>query len=180
MKTSLAVLAIVIVVIVAVGAYYATKSFESSSSTVSYNSTSTVQQRSGGAGSTTIGVLPVVPSTNSLPSNTAYTIIVVQNTSIGSYLSNAAGYTLYYYKQDSQNSGASTCNGGCASAWPPFYTSPLVLPAGLSASNFSTIIRSDGTKQLTYKGYPLYTYAGETAPYQLNGEGVGGFYAVFK
>jgi predicted lipoprotein with Yx(FWY)xxD motif len=35
-----------------------------------------------------------------------------------------------------------------------------------------TIKRTDGSEQLTYNGHPLYTYAGDTAPGQANGNNI--------
>ncbi|MDE1824909.1 MAG: hypothetical protein KGH61_00255 [Candidatus Micrarchaeota archaeon] len=77
------------------------------------------------------------------------------------------------YTPDKQYSGNSTCYGGCARVWPIFYTSSLVLPPSLKSLNFSTITRTDGSKQLTYLGYPLYYYAGDTKAGDISGQNVG-------
>ncbi len=57
--------------------------------------------------------------------------------------------------------GISSCTGGCSSLWPPF-TADLTaakLDAGLTATDFATITTVSGKKQVTYKGWPLYTYS---------------------
>jgi predicted lipoprotein with Yx(FWY)xxD motif len=94
--------------------------------------------------------------------------------SMGAYLTNSSGWTLYTYAKDVPNNGTSACNGGCAKFWPPFYTSNPQLPRGLNSSSIGTITRTDGTKQSTYNGWPLYYYAPDTQAGQTNGEGVGG------
>lgn len=106
------------------------------------------------------------------------TVKIANSAALGSYLTNGAGYTLYTYSADSPNSGTSSCTGYCASLWPPFYVSNLVLPQGLNASAFGTITGAGGVKQLTYKGLPLYLYSGDSKPGQTNGQGVAGFYVA--
>jgi predicted lipoprotein with Yx(FWY)xxD motif len=70
--------------------------------------------------------------------------IQVKTTADGvNYLTDADGMTLYYYTLDTN--GQSACYGGCAKAWPIFYTETLSVPDSLNASDFGTITRSDGT-----------------------------------
>jgi predicted lipoprotein with Yx(FWY)xxD motif len=83
--------------------------------------------------------------------------------------------TLYTSSGD-KTPGASSCTGGCATIWPPLaVTGTPTYAAGLTASKFTTITRSDGTKQLAYNGKPLYTFASDSAPGETTGQGVGGF-----
>ena len=90
------------------------------------------------------------------------------------------GATLYRYAPD--GTGAPTCTGACATAWPP-----LIVPAGSTApaagsgvtsADLGTVTRSDGALQVTYKKMPLYTYAGDASSGQTNGQGVGGVWFV--
>ena len=117
-------------------------------------------------------------NTTVIATNAKLTVKISNNTTLGPYLINGSGYTLYTYSGDSPNSGTSSCTGGCISIWPPFYTPTLVLQKGLNASEFGTITRAGGIKQLTYKGWPLYLYTGDSKPGQTNGEGVAGFYVA--
>jgi predicted lipoprotein with Yx(FWY)xxD motif len=69
-------------------------------------------------------------------------------------------FPVYSYSSDS--SSTSTCNGSCATSWPPVLSEGAPgLTNPLSATNVSTITRSDRTVQLTYKGKPLYLYSQE-------------------
>jgi predicted lipoprotein with Yx(FWY)xxD motif len=64
----------------------------------------------------------------------------------------------------------SNCNGSCATYWPPV-KGPVTAEAGLTGT-LGTITRSDGSKQATYNGHPLYTYISDSAPGQAKGNGL--------
>lgn len=175
MKNSLIVLVLAIIVIVAVGGYYVSRG--SGSSTVSQSGGTCIGTNGQPCGATSTvnqtGTINTAPAIN-------FTVSMMHSPAVGDYLVNGSGFTLYYFKLDTQNSGTSACNGGCAITWPAFYTNNLVLPAGFNLANFSTITRSDGTKQLAYDGWPLYTYAHDTAAGEMNGQGVGGVWYAFN
>jgi len=82
-------------------------------------------------------------------------------------LTTAAGFTLYWFVPDT--STTSKCTGSCATYWPPV-KGPATAGSGVTGT-LSTITRPDGSTQATYDGHPLYTYAGDTAPGQANGNG---------
>ncbi|ULC59876.1 hypothetical protein MBM09_02585 [Flaviramulus sp. BrNp1-15] len=96
----------------------------------------------------------------------------------GSVLTNSDGFTLYFFAPDAK--GDANCLGGCADNWPAFFDADLSLDAGLQASDFGTITRSDGESQNTYKGWPLYTFINDTQANQINGDGAGGVWFVGK
>ena len=83
-------------------------------------------------------------------------------------LTNARGLTLYSFAPDTPTT--SKCNGSCAHSWPPV-EGPATAGPGVTGT-LGTITRSDGTIQATYKGHPLYTYLGDTAPGQAKGNGL--------
>jgi predicted lipoprotein with Yx(FWY)xxD motif len=92
-------------------------------------------------------------------------------------LTDAKGMTLYYWTKDTANQ--SMCTGGCASTWPPLLTSGSGAPT--SATQLSgTLTAFDGAngRQVAYNGHPLYTYSGDSAAGQANGEGIGGLWFV--
>ena len=102
------------------------------------------------------------------------TVITTKTSSGGSFLTNSAGRAVYLFLADS--TGKSACDGACASAWPPVIaTGQPTATGGAQASDLGTITRSDGTKQVTYDGHPLYYFVGDTGPGTDKGQGVDGF-----
>jgi len=97
------------------------------------------------------------------------TMIMTHSTSKGTVLTDAQGKTLYWFAIDT--STKSNCNGSCATYWPPVPGHAEVASGTTLMHGFGTIKRSDGSTQATYSGHPLYTYAGDTAPGQINGNG---------
>lgn len=89
------------------------------------------------------------------------------------YLTNGDGMAVYLYTNDTQNSGKSTCTGGCAAIWPPVTTAGKSMAGqGVDASLLGTLTRADGSIQVTYNGWPLYTFAKDASAGDTNGEGV--------
>jgi predicted lipoprotein with Yx(FWY)xxD motif len=80
-------------------------------------------------------------------------------------LTNARGLTLYWFVPDTPSHSA--CNGACVQHWTPV-PGPATAGAGVTGS-LGTITRSNGSKQATYDGHPLYTYVADTAPGQAKG-----------
>lgn len=108
----------------------------------------------------------------------SYTVKIAQNKFLGNYLVNQSNFTLYYYQNDSKTIGSSTCYGECAVQWPPFYSAQLTLPEELRRIDFGEITRTDGSKQTTFKGWPLYLYTKDNEPEDTAGEGVEGLWHV--
>jgi predicted lipoprotein with Yx(FWY)xxD motif len=100
---------------------------------------------------------------------------------LGQFLTAYNGMTLYTFTKDSV--GTSTCYGGCAQKWPA-YTVPsadaINVPANLEATNIGTIVRADGSIQVTYHGMPLYFWANDQQPGDTGGQGVGNVWFVAK
>jgi predicted lipoprotein with Yx(FWY)xxD motif len=80
-------------------------------------------------------------------------------------IANSKGFTLYWFAPDTP--AKSTCYGTCAQYWPPVTGTPTAGPG--VTGRLATITRSDGSAQATYDGHPLYTYIGDSAPGQANG-----------
>jgi predicted lipoprotein with Yx(FWY)xxD motif len=93
----------------------------------------------------------------------------------GKALVDTQGRTLYLFEADKGDK--STCNGACASLWPPATVTGTATTAGpgLAANQIGTTQRSDGKRQLTYSGHPLYRYAADSKPGQANGQGLDQF-----
>lgn len=100
--------------------------------------------------------------------------------SVGSYLTGAAGKTLYIFTKDTAGSGKSVCNGDCATKWPPLVVASLAdVRADSGATGALALVsRDDGTKQVSYKGAPLYYFAPDGAAGDTKGQGVGGVWFV--
>ncbi|WP_304452002.1 hypothetical protein [Nocardiopsis sp. YSL2] len=98
----------------------------------------------------------------------------------GDVLTDGDGNVLYLFTDDGP--GTSTCFDGCAETWPPLRAEAADAPVGAqgaaTADLVGTIERDDGAPQLTYAEWPLYTYAGDAAPGDVNGQGVGGAWYV--
>lgn len=118
-----------------------------------------------------MGGAPMIPATSSL---------IVQKTKAGYVLATLAGKTVYWYKKDVKGSGKSACAGSCLQAWPAVQGKPSPAVGVAFTGTLGSITTAPGVTQATYDGYPLYTYSGDKAPGQANGNGVGGLWAVFS
>jgi len=122
---------------------------------------------------------PVIPVTGlatdtavsaAMPSSPAV-VDVSQNATLGSFLVDSKGMTLYIFTKDTPNT--STCYGGCATAWPPLLTTGApTAGTGVTASLLGTTTRTDGTTQVTYNGWPLYYWAKDKVAGDTTGENV--------
>jgi predicted lipoprotein with Yx(FWY)xxD motif len=106
-------------------------------------------------------------STGGESAGTAGTEVTLTTAPIGGVivLTDTKGFTLYWFAPDSP--AASRCTGSCAAYWPPVTGTPKAGPG--VTGKLGTIKRPGGTTQVTYDGHPLYTYAGDSAPGQANG-----------
>jgi predicted lipoprotein with Yx(FWY)xxD motif len=97
--------------------------------------------------------------------------------SLGSFLVDEKGMTLYLFTKDTPNT--SNCYDKCATAWPPLLTSGKPEAGdGADASKLGTTKRTDGTTQVTYNGWPLYYYIKDKAAGDVTGQDVGGVWFV--
>jgi predicted lipoprotein with Yx(FWY)xxD motif len=124
----------------------------------------------GGGGNAKASAAP--PKTTTVSARTA--TVRVANSRLGKILVDSRGHTLYLFKRDSGKKSA--CFGACATFWPPLRANgkPTV-GGGARASLVGTTARSDGARQVTYNGHPLYRFAQDKKPGDTNGEGVNAF-----
>src|SRR4051812_46226890 len=92
----------------------------------------------------------------------------------GRVLFDHRGFVLYVFTRDPR--GRSVCNGACARAWPPLIVHRRPTAGrGLRQGLLGTTRRSDGRRQVTYAGRPLYYYVGDTRPRQISCQNVAEF-----
>jgi predicted lipoprotein with Yx(FWY)xxD motif len=110
------------------------------------------------------------------PKAVTVTVAVMSVAPLGEILTDAKGMTLYRFRNDGKNPAKSSCEGDCATKWPP-----LLLPEGaqldlkgVDPAIVASTDRADGSKQVTVGGWALYTFAGDKEPCDTNGQGVGG------
>ena len=119
----------------------------------------------------TPGILSASPGGNTVA------FLQTSRTSFGTILTNATGYTLYWFTKDTATTSA--CGDMCASNWPPVTGTPRRAAGVRLRGTLGTIIRPDGTVQATYDGHPLYTFAGDFEPGDVGGTGLTEFGGVW-
>ena len=127
---------------------------------------------SSGSSSATTGNTPAAGAGSSAPASSAPAAAggsTVTAKTIGSQqvLVDSQGMTLYWFAIDTPTK--SNCSGQCVVYWP-VVKGPLTAGSGVTGT-LGVITRSDGTKQATYDGHPLYTYVGDKSPGQASGNG---------
>ncbi len=165
-KTALAVVILVIGILLGIGIgyflYNPQRSQTTKTVTLSVTKTKTVKQ--------------VQTQTVRVKEN--YTILLSYNPKVGLYLTDSKGRTLYFFAKDVN--GTSSCYGACAKKWPVFYVEEIKPSPGLDPNDFSVVTRKDGTKQITYKGWPLYYFFMDKKPGDIKGDGVKNVWYVAK
>jgi predicted lipoprotein with Yx(FWY)xxD motif len=107
------------------------------------------------------------------------TIGTANVTGVGTVLVNSQGRTLYLLT--SEKGGKLTCTdaNGCTKYWPDIELPPGVSAAtpgtGAQASLLGTVKSATGSLYVTYGGWPLYTFAGDSSPGQAKGQGITSF-----
>jgi predicted lipoprotein with Yx(FWY)xxD motif len=89
----------------------------------------------------------------------------------GAVMTDASGWTVYTFSADAD--GSPHCKGECANRWRPV-VSRAGKPrpgTGTSTTALGSVLRTDGSYQVTFNGLPLYQFIGDTAPGQVNGSG---------
>lgn len=119
------------------------------------------------------------PSTSTGGSNAAITVAAANVSGLGTVLVNGDGRTLYILS--SEQGGKLTCtdDNGCTKVWPdtelPSGVSSGVAGSGVDSSKLSTVKSAGGKLYLTYGGWPLYTYTGDSGTMQSHGQGITSF-----
>ena len=141
----------------------------SSGSSGSSNPTATSAAQPGGQA--TSEALSNVPPPGS-------TVLHVQKSNLGWVLAVGKGQVVYAYDKDPKG-GTPACTGSCAQIWVPVTGNPVASPADKGLGTLGTVTTSNGAKQVTYNGSPLYTFK-NAKPLATKGNGVGGVWHVIK
>jgi predicted lipoprotein with Yx(FWY)xxD motif len=116
------------------------------------------------------------------PAGAPRSTVAVGTSPYGAVLFDGRGFALYAFTHDPR--GRTTCSGACARAWPPYLArGALRAGRGARASLLATIRRTDGSRQVTYGGRPLYYYAGDRKAGQILCQNVsefGGLWLVLR
>jgi predicted lipoprotein with Yx(FWY)xxD motif len=86
------------------------------------------------------------------------------------YLTDGTGRTLYVCLSDQPGTpgspAVSSCDAACLADRPIFAAAATgrttLLPSALNSADLNDLTRADGALQLTYRGWPLYYYSGDT------------------
>lgn len=89
----------------------------------------------------------------------------------GDILVGPEGLTLYMFDQDTEGEMASSCSGGCADLWPPLTVDGTPSASDEVSATLETFEREDGSTQVMAGGWPLYHYAQDSEPGDVNGQG---------
>jgi predicted lipoprotein with Yx(FWY)xxD motif len=104
--------------------------------------------------------------------------LAVRSTGLGKIVVDSKGRTLYAFGHDLKNK--SRCSGACAMNWPPALAPKKPKAgAGISKAKLHVIKRSDGSRQLSYAGHPLYRFIADGAPGDTKGQGIDAFGGVW-
>lgn len=120
---------------------------------------------------------PTEEMTDDDPTATGPLALSLAETGLGEILVDGDGMTLYLFTNDTQGSGASTCEGQCLVNWPPLVGEPMA-GEGVDDSLLGSFTKPDGTVQATYNGWPLYYWVADAAPGDTTGQGVQGVWFV--
>jgi predicted lipoprotein with Yx(FWY)xxD motif len=124
-------------------------------------------------------------STSTTPANSFQ---LKTDSRFGTIITDGNGVSLYFFVPDAN--GIPSCTGACSTSWPTAYIPSPVVGDGLLASDFSSTKRPDGSMQSTYKGWPLYKFAGDVSSgggayggpvtNTVSGDGIEGIWFVAK
>lgn len=114
-----------------------------------------------------------------VPADAAAPVLVkvVHQAQFGNIFATPKQKAIYYWSQEKDHKVH--CTGSCAMAWPPVLVAKgVAVPAHVMGAMgmFGTIVRPDHTRQLTFNGWPLYTYSGDKKPLQVLCDGVDGWH----
>jgi predicted lipoprotein with Yx(FWY)xxD motif len=132
-----------------------------------------------GGGDETPAAAPSNTSSQSAPASSDTKLATSDVGNFGKIVVDGTGRTLYVFDKDTADPSKSNCDGDCAAKWPPVVAgSGTPQLDGVDASLVGTVTRTDGTKQVTLAGLPLYQFASDSKAGEAKGQAVGGVWWV--
>jgi predicted lipoprotein with Yx(FWY)xxD motif len=132
-----------------------------------------------GCGSSNDSAAPAAAATSSGAAQ-APGVLRTADSSLGRIVVDGRGMTAYYFTKDKAGSGTSACTGQCLQAWPPITTTSATPAASGVTGTLGTITLPNGTRQVTVDGRPVYLFAKDAKPGDVQGQGVGGVWYVLR
>ncbi len=123
-----------------------------------------------------ITVLSILLLGGSVAMAAHHAVKIHEKEGVGKFLTDTEGKSLYWFKKDAP--GTSACAGPCVEKWPIYYRDAVKAPEGVKAEDFGTITRGDGSKQTTFRGYPLYYWVNDKQAGDTSGQGVNNVWYV--
>jgi len=104
--------------------------------------------------------------------------LALADSSLGEIVVDGAGLSVYVYDADTQGAQTSACTGSCLQNWPLVLSDTATPEVDGVTGEVGTIPGPDGEFQVTLDGWPLYYFAGDAQPGDVNGQAVGGVWWV--
>jgi predicted lipoprotein with Yx(FWY)xxD motif len=130
-----------------------------------------------------VGASVLVPkATFAADAKAAPITLKVSESKLGRIMTDGEGLTLYMFTPDSRN--VSVCEDRCLAAWPPLMLKAgqtiddVKLENGLRRSKLGVAMRFDGSRQVTYDGWPLYYWFRDAKAGDTTGQWVGNVWFV--
>ncbi len=121
------------------------------------------------------------PALKTVPTEAEPVLKIRNSPKFGPYLVSTRQLTLYYSTRD--RSGESNCKGACTANWLPYIVPLLDIVlkgAGGINGKIGTIVKPNGSLQLTYNGSPLYFWHNDSEADEAFGQGIDGVWFVKK
>jgi predicted lipoprotein with Yx(FWY)xxD motif len=135
----------------------------------------------GGGGGYGSNPAPAQNSTSQSTGNqsTGAKLATADVSNFGKVVVDGTGRTVYVFDKDTTSPSKSNCDGGCAAMWPAVMAGDGTPQLdGVDASLVGTVTRTDGSKQLTLAGRPLYLFANDAKAGDAKGQAFGGIWWV--
>ncbi|MFC6093164.1 hypothetical protein [Saccharothrix lopnurensis] len=101
-------------------------------------------------------------------------LLATESKQVGWFVADAGGFALYRFDKDTAKPSKSTCDAACLEQWPPVLVGEHTMTSGVDPTLVGSVARTDGRRQVTLAGWPLYRYAGDKKAGDLTGQGRNG------